>query len=49
MRLDEKKTETDRGREGKGQRSKGDGLGFNSINSGKPDSHVIIKNHPISH
>lgn len=34
---------------GKGQRSKGDGLGFNSINSSKPDSHVIIKNHPISH
>lgn len=34
---------------GKGQRSEGDGLRFNSINSSKPDSHVIIKNHPIYH
>lgn len=26
-----------------------DGLWFNSINGSEPDSHVIIKNHPISH
>lgn len=31
------------------QRSEGGGVGFNSINSSKPDSHIIIKNHPISH
>lgn len=27
----------------------GDGLRFNSINSSKPNTRVIIKNHPISH
>lgn len=48
MRQDEKRSE--RETEGaKGQRSGGDGLRFNSINSSKPDSHVIIRNHPISH
>ena len=41
MRQDEKKSQ--RQKEEKGQRNRGDGLGFNSINSSKPDSHVIIK------
>ena len=36
-------------RRGGSERSEGGGLGFNSINGSKPDSHVIIKNHPISH
>lgn len=47
MRQEEKRSKRETG--GRERSKGGGGLVFNSINSSKPDSHVIIKNHPISH